>query len=57
MSRMSDMAQTIEELRSAAAAISDAADSVSYTHLDVYKRQPMIRIILIAKASRASPFK
>lgn len=26
MSRMSDMAQTIEELRSAAAAISDAAD-------------------------------
>lgn len=26
MSRMSDMAQTIEDLRSAAAAISDAAD-------------------------------
>ena len=26
MSRMSDMAQTIKELRSAAAAISDAAD-------------------------------
>lgn len=29
MSRMSDMAQTIEELRSAAAAISDAADRLT----------------------------
>ena len=31
MSRMSDMAQTIEELRSAAAAISDAADWLTKT--------------------------
>lgn len=31
MSRMSDMAQTIEDLRSAAAAISDAADWLTKT--------------------------
>ena len=38
MSRMSDMAQTIEELRSAAAAISDVADGLTR----MFSEQPQV---------------
>lgn len=46
MSRMSDMAQTIEDLRSAAAAISDAADWLTKTFSRRTARQRTLLFLL-----------
>ena len=51
MSRMSDMAQTIEDLRSAAAAISDAADWLTkILYSTESRRQRMLPLLLLNRS-------